>query len=381
MGFDPDTLFLAAGISAAALAMTMLGMWFQNRMDRFLIGWMLGMVLLGSGVILYSTLPPKLTAVVTLAFTLEIVGFVAVYAAARLFTGRHAQRSAIIALAIAVALPVGVPIAAGLDGLGIAIYNILAAALLAVTALQYWSVRGEAPTCIVGVTVLYLLSASSFLACGMILFHDGRWVLDGRPDNWAEHFNAMMSIAGITGIGALSLGLNQARIARRHRLEAQTDPLTGLLNRRALFDSLATDTLGLGDAVIAFDLDRFKSINDQYGHHTGDRVLCQFAQALRRSLRPGDLAARTGGEEFVLVMRAAPVTLATATTESIRAAFAASPLETPKGTITCTASAGIALSTSRGDDFENVLGRADTALYRAKNTGRDRIAIELQAVA
>ncbi|WP_315928343.1 GGDEF domain-containing protein [Mesorhizobium sp. SP-1A] len=381
MGFDPDTLFFAAGICATALALTMLSMWLQNRMDSFLIGWMLGMVLLGGGVILYATMSPGLPVPVTIAFTVEIVGFVAIYVAARLFAGKQQRWIATTVLSITLALPVGVPIALGFNGLGIAFYNVLAALLLAMTALQYWGVRSEAPACITGVTLLYMLSALSFLACGFMLFRSGSWVLEQRPDNWAEHFNAIMSIAGITGIGALSLGLNQSRVARRHRLEAQTDALTGLLNRRALFDNLASDSLCPGDAVVVFDLDGFKSINDQFGHHAGDRVLCGFAQALRQNSAQGDLIARMGGEEFVLVMRKAPPAVAASTAERIRAAFAAQPVETAKGAVRGTASAGIGFCASPDEGFESVLHRADTALYRAKNTGRDRVATELQAVA
>jgi len=287
MGFDPDTLFFAAGISAVALALTMLGVWFQNRLDRFLIGWMLGMALLGSGVVIYASIPPSSKMIVALAFTLEIIGFVAVYVAARLFTGSRVRWGAVLVLGLAVTIPVTLPMVAGLDGLGIAIYNALGAAFLAMCGLEYWRAREEAPLSIAGITGLYMLAAISFLACSIMLFYDGQWVLEGRPDNWAENLNAIMSIIGITGIGALSLGLNQSRAARQHRLEARTDALTGLLNRRALFDSFAADKLCSGDTVIVFDLDRFKSINDQYGHQAGDQTLRQFAELLRQNARSG----------------------------------------------------------------------------------------------
>jgi diguanylate cyclase (GGDEF)-like protein len=381
VSFDPDTLFFAAGICAAALAMTMLGVWFQNRMDRFLIGWMLGMALLGSGVIFYAIVPPDRTSVAAAAFTLEIVGFVAVLVAAQQFRGKQVDWSRVVALGLAVAIPVTIPIAGGFDGLGIMNYNFLAAALLTVTAWQYWIVRSEAPVFIAGVTVLYVLSALSFVACGAMLLHGREWTLAGRPDNWAEHINAIMSIAGITGIGALSLALNQSRAARRHRQEARTDALTGLINRRALFDGLSDCRLREGDAVIAFDLDRFKAINDRHGHCGGDQVLRRFADVLRQSARPGDLAARTGGEEFILVMRATSFPVAIAIAERVRAAFAAAEIEAARGVIKGTASAGVALAQSAHESFEEVLNRADAALYRAKDAGRNRVSTELQRVA
>lgn len=381
MGFDPDTLFFAAGISAVALALTMLGVWLQNRLDRFLIGWMLGMLLLGSGVVIYATVSPALKLVVAFAFALEIIGFVAVYVAARLFTGHPVRWRNVFVLGAAVTLAVMVPIVAGLDGLGIMVYNALAAVLLAMCAWQYWQAREEAPFSITAVTGLYALTTTSFLACSAVLFYDGQWALEGRPDNWAENLNAIMSIAGITGIGALSLGLNQSRAVRRHRQEAQTDSLTGLLNRRALFGGFLERKLSPGDAVIVFDLDKFKAINDQYGHYAGDQTLRLFADQLRQNVRRGDLAARLGGEEFVLVMYQAPLALAAATAEQIRAAFASTPLPIGDRIIHGTASAGIAFAMVFDEDFEQVLHRADIALYSAKNSGRDRVFAELQVVA
>ena len=101
----------------------------------------------------------------------------------------------------------------------------------------------------------------------------------------------------MTGIGALSLALNQGRIARHHQLEAQTDALTGLLNRRALFDLHGKTPIGAFTAVVVFDLDGFKAINDQYGHAAGDEVLKVFAaeldgQPASRTTSPRAWAAR-----------------------------------------------------------------------------------------
>ncbi len=379
MIIDQVSLFIAAGICCSALALTMLSAWAHNRSDRFLIGWMTGMLLLGMGVIVYMTIPPTDLAVVATAFTMETLGFIVILVSARMFIGRPTSYLAILGLGLAVPL-VAVPILVGFDGFGIMLYNFFAGMLLIATGLQYWNARAEAPSSIAALTVLYSLSGVSFIACGVALAADGNWSLGHRPDNWAEQFNAIMCISGITGIGALSLGLNHARAARRHREEARTDGLTGLLNRRALFDTMSSQPLFAGTAVIAFDLDRFKAINDRYGHAVGDEVLRRFAIAMRSNLRDSDHAARTGGEEFVLVLPAATLPQATATAERVRATFSQTPLETPKGRLWVTASAGVAIATE-GEAFEDVLHRADTSLYRAKDTGRDRVVTELQSVA
>ena len=377
---DQASLFVAAGICAAALALTMLSVWIHNRAERFLVGWTIGLLLLGGGVILYSVMPPDRMDVVATAFTMELIGFYAVLVAARLFT-RRPTTGLHVALFAALAVPVTIPIVLGYDGFGIIVYNFVVGALLVATAAHYWSARAEAPTCIALMTILYNLAALSFFACGTILLHEKRWVLHMRPDNWAEQFNAIMCIAGITGIGALSFGLNHARAARKHREDAETDMLTGLLNRRALFERLGRGAFAPGHAVIAFDLDRFKAINDRHGHYGGDQVLRCFADVLRQNRRRGDLVARTGGEEFVLVMRDTTLPLAISAAEHIRAIFAASEVEAPGGNIKGTASAGIALSQTADEGFEAVLNRADTALYRAKDTGRDRASAEFQTAA
>lgn len=377
MLIDQTSLFIAAGVCALALALAMLSVWVHSREENFLISWMMGLLLVGAGVILYYAFPPLYSGVVTASFTLEILGFIIIYAAARQFTGHGTSKRLWLSLGI-LPLVVALPILAGYDGFGIMVYNFLASGLMMATALQYLSARSEAPSSIAALSVLYALTATSFFACGIIIAHEADWVLQGRPDNWAEEFNAVMCIAGITGIGALSLGLNNARAARRHRLDAQTDMLTGLLNRRALFERMTQETIMRGDAIVAFDLDNFKTINDRYGHAAGDEVLRQFADALRHNIRAGDIAARTGGEEFVLVLRKASLPVAASTAERIRAMFAESRVDTDIGPVWASASAGVALATDAGERFEDVLNRADVSLYRAKAGGRDRVVTELK---
>lgn len=371
------SLFIAAGVCALALALAMLSVWVHNREDNFVVNWMLGLLLIGAGIVLYYGFPPVHSGIVASAFTLEFIGFIVIYIAARQFTGSRSSWRLCLwpgMLAPAIVLP----ILAGYNGFGIMIFNFLAFGLLMATALHYWTARSEDISSIAAMSVLYGLTAISFFACAAIIAHEASWVLQVRPDNWAERFNAVMSIAGITGIGALSLGLNNARAARRHRLEAQTDVLTGLLNRRALFERMSEDTAMRGDAVIVFDLDNFKTINDLNGHAAGDEVLRRFADAVRHNLRPGDIAARSGGEEFVLVLRKASLPLAASTAERIRAMLAESCVDTTNGPVRAAASAGVAMASEAGERFEDVLNRADLSLYRAKTGGRDRVITELK---
>ncbi|TIV65880.1 MAG: GGDEF domain-containing protein, partial [Mesorhizobium sp.] len=126
-------------------------------------------------------------------------------------------------------------------------------------------------------------------------------------------------------------------------------------------------------AVVVFDLDGFKAINDRFGHAAGDEVLKIFAEELSGNLRPTDVAARLGGEEFALVLKRTLPEMVEGTAEQIRMAFAARTIETETGRLNCTVSAGFALGSNEGVSFDKVLSAADKALYAAKRGGRNRV--------
>jgi diguanylate cyclase (GGDEF)-like protein len=153
-----------------------------------------------------------------------------------------------------------------------------------------------------------------------------------------------------------------------------TDRLTGLYNRRKLDEVLEEELVRCRRyaqqfAVILMDIDHFKRINDSHGHHVGDTVLQAMAQILRERTRDADALARYGGEEFVIVCRHSSIDGAVETAERIRAAIAGHEFA---GVGHATASFGVA-ACCEGDTSENLMERADAALYRAKNAGRNRV--------
>jgi two-component system cell cycle response regulator len=162
---------------------------------------------------------------------------------------------------------------------------------------------------------------------------------------------------------------------------ALTDSLTGLYNRRYLTAHLeglmARTAAGVdGPALLALDIDRFKSINDGYGHPGGDVVLCEISQRIARNVRPFDLVARYGGEEFVVVMPETPIAVAAAVAERLRHAIADEPIVSPDipAGVRVTISIGVAATLPGGDDSSAaLLKRADDALYAAKHLGRNRV--------
>ena len=154
-----------------------------------------------------------------------------------------------------------------------------------------------------------------------------------------------------------------------------TDPLTGVGNRRRLEQALAmeishADRSGASLCAFMADLDRFKNVNDTYGHEAGDKVLAAFGDVLRRRTRATDVVARFGGEEFVVLMSATDLEVALGIAERIRTALAASHIEPLPAPIT--ASFGVA-ERAPGEPGDRMLRRVDVALYEAKRLGRNRV--------
>lgn len=374
MLLDQYSLLAAIGFSGAALCVTLLLSWITARRDSFLLIWSLAMALIVVGVILYGLLERGYDPAVQCAsFVFLIVGFVLVYAGGLQFRWGRPFWSRMAILAIVMILPTIAGFGLGLSGPATILANIAIATLLVLSGAQYWSGRAEAPLPMVVNALLYWVIAASFLLCCIPLIANGELVLTTRPANWAEDLNSILAIVGVTGIGAVSLALNQTRIARRHQTAAMTDPLTGLLNRRALFDRLDARNVEPGTAAIVLDLDHFKNINDRFGHACGDVVLEHFASVLRNHLAASDLAARIGGEEFCIVMPHTSARLASRLAEGIRRSLNAQRVATPVGEIVATVSIGVAICSGTPERFEALLERADRACYAAKNDGRNRV--------
>lgn len=177
---------------------------------------------------------------------------------------------------------------------------------------------------------------------------------------------------------ALAADLRDAneRLARL----ASTDALTGLLNRRAFQDALRRDLARAsrsGDplGVVIADVDHFKRVNDTHGHPAGDEVLRVFAQIFRDSVREGDVAARWGGEEFALVLPATDVAGAAVVAERIRGRLEQATIPVGACSVRVTASFGVAaLRAGPGDlPIDELVRRADEALYEAKHAGRNQV--------
>ncbi len=162
-----------------------------------------------------------------------------------------------------------------------------------------------------------------------------------------------------------------------HRL-SERDSLTGTLNRRSLH-ARATDVLlkagelQLPVTLIMMDADHFKRINDEFGHQTGDAVLCHMVSRIRQHLRTNALLGRFGGEEFVLILPALDTQSASQVAERIRVGLCSQPWHCADTPVNLSISLGVACSDQHGYNFDTLLGAADGALYQAKALGRNRV--------
>ena len=162
------------------------------------------------------------------------------------------------------------------------------------------------------------------------------------------------------------------------RDQATRDPLTGLHNRRYLDESLRAELSqaareGYPVSVIMGDLDHFKTVNDRYGHPAGDEVLRMFAEVIQRNTRERDIACRYGGEEFLLVLARMPQACAVERADLLRHETECERVRWGTSQIAVTASFGVATFPQRARASEQLIAAADSAMYAAKQAGRNRV--------
>ena len=174
----------------------------------------------------------------------------------------------------------------------------------------------------------------------------------------------------------------QVLLTHELRAKATTDELTRLANRRTLFERLAIEyervqrNPGLRCCLLTIDIDHFKRVNDTWGHAAGDVVLKHVAQTMKQQTRRIDIAARIGGEEFIILLPDTTVENAQALAERIRASVANTPANTGGQQIAVTISIGLSAIHPEDRNDQAALERADLALYEAKHSGRNRVRLD-----
>jgi diguanylate cyclase (GGDEF)-like protein len=180
----------------------------------------------------------------------------------------------------------------------------------------------------------------------------------------------------------IGISLERARLFQEVQGLALTDPLTGLQNRRSLFEVgriefARAQRLERPFSCMMLDLDHFKQINDNYGHPVGDQVLQEFARRCLKSVREIDLVGRYGGEELIILLPETEREMAVTIADRLRLAIATEPIKIPEGEVNITVSIGVGAMDENTTQLETLIARADQAMYIAKHKGRNSIAISV----
>jgi diguanylate cyclase (GGDEF)-like protein len=213
------------------------------------------------------------------------------------------------------------------------------------------------------------------LTTGAAIVADAVMVFSLLPQKMAvTDFCYMTGTLVTMAVLLLQAGDAQDRLCVRLRAQADMDPLTGLATRRAFEDvaqaAASSATQQSGTSLILMDVDRFKTINDTYGHPAGDAVLIHLAALLVANSRPNSVTCRMGGDELAIVLPGCSTAAAERRAEQFRHAIHATPFELPDGTLLgVSMSAGVAHIPSHAEDFDGLYQAADVALYEAKSRG------------
>ena len=199
--------------------------------------------------------------------------------------------------------------------------------------------------------------------------------------DWYLHFNFLALPGGLAAVAMSTVFLLASDFALAMKSLAVHDQLTGLLNRRgfgergaAAYSSARRTSTPV--AVIVADIDRFKDINDGFGHSVGDLAISHFADVLVTERRDCDFAARLGGEEYALVLPGTDLPRASRVAERLRQRVAESAMPTPSGKLKITASFGVAALNDIDTCLSDVIVRADRAVYQSKRDGRNRVSLD-----
>jgi diguanylate cyclase (GGDEF)-like protein len=271
-----------------------------------------------------------------------------------------------------------IPVFQGDINLRVVLVSAMMAMLSAATAEEFWRGREEPlmsrwPTVVVLLAFTVTLLARIPVAYFSPLLDDNS-LKSGVPFALISFGSLLFTVV----MSFLLLNMTKERTELQHKINAMVDPLSGIANRRAFLDGAsglfarqAIDREPL--AMLLFDLDRFKDVNDRMGHAVGDRVLQTFAAATTATLGTNVLFGRIGGEEFASLLPVGDLGEAYAIADRVRRNFAAAARRFTDGDLTPTVSVGVTLGVDAECDVDTLLDVADRALYRAKAKGRNRV--------
>jgi diguanylate cyclase (GGDEF)-like protein len=385
MPLDIPTLFIISTCVTAVLGLFMLFAWIQDRSIRALAWWGAAYLVGGLAAALWG-----MHDVVSRALTVDVVYallFIAcgiIWTGARLFHQRPVRPFGMFGGAILWLIVCQSPMVHESDSYRTMLGSLLIAGYTLLTAFELWRERGEHLFSRWPAIVVLAVHGMVFLLpipLIVLLPAERSFAL---ASSWVPIL-ALETLLFAIGTAFTTLVMAKERSEHVHRTAASTDALTGIANRRGFLDE--AERLIRRQAwknqpvtVLMFDLDYFKSINDRFGHALGDEALRLFARTAIVTLRSTDVIGRLGGEEFAAILPG-DLTIAASAAERVRSAFEAAGREIAGLSIGVTVSIGAATAYELPCDLLTLLVRADAALYRAKQAGRNRLEADEESAA
>jgi diguanylate cyclase (GGDEF)-like protein len=365
-------------MSMAAGAMLLFWTWLANRAERLALYGAAAFIISGVGVVLIglrSLLPLALSVVA--GNVCAVAGSFLLFVGLRLFNGGRVPWLIVFGLPAFYLATMAAPSIYANAPLRFSLASTLVAVGYMLAAIEVLRCRDGLRSRLALGLALLLQSAFTMARVPMAMFADPPlFTLDGF---WVAAITVESTIF-VQVISYLVISLPKERVEQALQRAALTDSLTGLPNRRA-FHEFATQALSLAArrqrsvSLISFDLDRFKLLNDTYGHAAGDAALTKFAEVLAGTLRESDICGRIGGEEFAAILLETGEADACTAAERVVTGFASQTIEVDGRILNASVSAGVACCADGSSPLEDLLAQADRALYSAKQAGRNRTAV------
>ncbi|MEA2984282.1 MAG: hypothetical protein QOD94_536 [Alphaproteobacteria bacterium] len=377
MFLDVPTLFIVSTCVAGLLGLLLFFAWVQDRNVHALAWWATAYVLGGVGVALWIAEAAGISAPLFygLSNALLFAACATIWSGARVFYGRGVRPYALSAGAIVWIVACQIPSFAQSDLYRIILSCLIVSIYTFATAREIWTDRRKRTHSRWAATLIPALHGLVFLPpIPLAVARTGETAL--LSSEWIAVFT-LETLLYVVGTAFIALMMVKERTESLYKVAAATDQLTGLLNRRGFLErarlmiargARKNDRL----SVLMLDLDHFKRINDRFGHAAGDAALCVFAKSMQRTMRDDDVIGRFGGEEFAAIFLGSANDAAIAA-ERVRAAFEAAGAIIDGNRIDATVSIGVADGLASACSIEEMLSRADAALYAAKQAGRNRV--------
>ncbi len=387
MHIDLQTLSVVTVFVAALLGALLVFAGLQNRSVRAPMWWGAAHIVNASGFALLTsrgTAPAFIT--IDLANALVLLGYGLTWSGARIFDGRPIRPFLLLLAPLAWLLACRIPVFADSVGARVIFASTMLALLTLLAAQEFWRGRDE-PLMSRWPTIIVLLAHAAILLVRVpaVLFSAafrGDFVLSTLSFTLLAFGTLLFTVV----LAFLQLNMTKERTELKHKINSLVDPLSGVANRRAFLDGAAALLLRQEVdheplAMLLFDLDHFKQINDRFGHAIGDTVLQTFAGTATQTLGADVLFARIGGEEFASCLPVGDLDEAYAIADRVRRNFAAIAARFGNETLSPSVSVGVTLGCDPRAGVTELLSIVDRALYRAKELGRNRVELGTPAAA